>query len=244
VTFDIPDFAVNPFIPCLQRWKGLLCVAGDFETAGGEPSRNMAIWDGEVWRPFPCRGSVYELGTHDGRLVVGGIFRFNEGFHDLTYVYQQDGSEWLAMGSGAGTDREGSYTTPPITAIASWEGSLYLGGHFVHAGWKPANGIARWDGHEYRNPEAAFMFASAPNPAWSGTAIRWFMNDPGPVRLTVYDIRGRRTASLISTALPGGEQSFEWGLVDDHGRAVPPGVYFLRLETEEGSATRRVVVVR
>jgi flagellar hook assembly protein FlgD len=44
--------------------------------------------------------------------------------------------------------------------------------------------------------------------------------------------------------LPKGPQQASWDGTDDGGRSVPPGVYFYRLVTPEGSHTRRMVMVR
>ncbi|MFH1278285.1 MAG: T9SS type A sorting domain-containing protein [Candidatus Eisenbacteria bacterium] len=245
VTYD----EYYPDMEEMTLWNGMIAVAGEFETAGGQPSPHLAFWDGVDWSPLPMpeEGRVTTLGTHRGLLTAGGRFSFfGDGGRrwDRNIVYQWDGSRWWSLGSGIGYGDELPTIPISLTALASWNGSLYIGGSFTAAGGRPAYGIARWDGASYALPEPSLHLALGPNPALSRVTLKWFQDDPGPVDIRVFDIRGRRTASLVTETWPGGYHAYEWGLKGDDGREVAPGVYFVRLETERGSAVRRVVVVR
>jgi hypothetical protein len=59
----------------------------------------------------------------------------------------------------------------------------------------------------------------------------------GRVALEVFDVRGRRIASLVNGARPAGPQSVLWKT-----RAIPAGLYFLRLESGNRTAVRRIAV--
>jgi hypothetical protein len=41
-----------------------------------------------------------------------------------------------------------------------------------------------------------------------------------------------------------GQYETKWGGLDDRGRPVGPGVYFLRLQTAAGTRTQKVILVR
>jgi len=67
---------------------------------------------------------------------------------------------------------------------------------------------------------------------------------PSAVRLSVHDVRGRVVANLRDADLPAGRHSFTWQTRDPHGRRLPSGVYFLRLESPILHETRKLVVIR
>lgn len=60
-------------------------VGGDFHQAGGQPARNVAVWDGSAWGPlgsgvrtiddtYGAQGAATSLALYDGALFVGGDF--------------------------------------------------------------------------------------------------------------------------------------------------------------------------
>jgi hypothetical protein len=49
---------------------------------------------------------------------------------------------------------------------------------------------------------------------------------------------------LSDQRFPAGYSAVRWDGRDDGRRAVPAGVYFVRLRTGEGARTRRVILVR
>jgi hypothetical protein len=90
-------------------------------------------------------------------------------------------------------------------------------------------------------PAQFLMHAPRPNP-WSGTANASFAFDlpaPGEVTLTLHDLAGRIVATSGPAWLPGGRQSLE--LARPRASA---GIYFARLRTPFGTASRPVVLTR
>jgi hypothetical protein len=59
----------------------------------------------------------------------------------------------------------------------------------------------------------------------------------------LYDVRGRTVRRLSAGAEAGGCE-LPWDGRDARGSRVPPGVYFLRLDTEDGWRTERVIIAR
>jgi len=80
--------------------------------------------------------------------------------------------------------------------------------------------------------------AIGPNPAAAGqdATIR-FQVARGPVSLKVYDAGGRLVRTLLEGAPAGEARTVVW-------REAPAGVWFVRLETAEGGATRKLVRLR
>ncbi len=87
--------------------------------------------------------------------------------------------------------------------------------------------------------------AAGPNPFRAGTRISFAVPRPGRVRLSVHDVRGRRVADLWNGPGPAaGRHTVRWDGRDTGGRAVAPGVYFLRLEAGGEFVTRKMVHFR
>ncbi len=64
------------------------------------------------------------------------------------------------------------------------------------------------------------------------------------VSLDVFDPAGRRVRALKRGVMPAGKSLFSWDGKLDSGEQAPSGIYFIKLGTEDGSLTRRVVRVR
>ncbi len=93
-------------------------------------------------------------------------------------------------------------------------------------------------------PRSTYLLQSYPNPARGRVTIRFGLAEAGPVELAVYDLAGRRVATLLEENLPAGERLVSWDCRDNTGRAVPSGVYLYLLSNAEGSLTRRLIIVR
>lgn len=78
-----------------------------------------------------------------------------------------------------------------------------------------------------------------PNPFTDAATIRVVLSSAGPVRLTLYDVRGRSVARLVDEWRPNG--AFEVAL---DGHRLPAGVYFYTLEAEGRRVTQPIVLTR
>jgi hypothetical protein len=92
-----------------------------------------------------------------------------------------------------------------------------------------------------RNATPAFsLHAPYPNPA-SGTAtIDFTLDTESKVSMNVYDVAGRRVATLINNEVhPAGLNT-----VSLNTRQMPTGIYFVKMQTPVKSVTRKITVVR
>jgi hypothetical protein len=55
----------------------------------------------------------------------------------------------------------------------------------------------------------------------------------------VFDTHGRRLRTLLDGWTAAGDHEARWDFRDDRGRAVPAGVYLIRLEVEGRTFTQR-----
>ncbi len=83
----------------------------------------------------------------------------------------------------------------------------------------------------------------APNPFSTSTRIELQLARAADARLVIVDAAGRRLGE-IARSLPAGTASLEWDGRDAAGRALPAGVYFYRLQVDDGVKSGRMLLVR
>jgi predicted outer membrane repeat protein len=93
-------------------------------------------------------------------------------------------------------------------------------------------------------PGATRLLPSAPNPFGDRLWIGFDLARPGRARLTLYDAAGRRLRTILEGRLPAMRHVLAWDGRDDAGRAVPSGVYFLRLSAAGAEETQRLIRIR
>lgn len=76
-------------------------------------------------------------------------------------------------------------------------------------------------------------------PSRTGGTVAFSLSNPGRVSLSVYDVRGRRVATLLNGDLPKGEHR-----ADFNGARISSGVYFAVLRTGGAKQVARIAVLR
>jgi hypothetical protein len=88
-------------------------------------------------------------------------------------------------------------------------------------------------------PERTALEAPAPNPAAGPTLLRYTLAAPSAVALAVYDVLGREVAVLAAGVRPAGSHAVRF-----EPRALPSGVYVVRLRHAGGVEARPLTVTR
>jgi hypothetical protein len=88
------------------------------------------------------------------------------------------------------------------------------------------------------------LSAPRPNPVSGATLIPCSLPQAGRATVRVYDASGRLVSTVFDAVLGAGTTNLSWSPRDHGGRRLPAGIYLLRLNTEGGSAGRRIVVLR
>jgi hypothetical protein len=87
-------------------------------------------------------------------------------------------------------------------------------------------------------------FAASPNPFRGEATLRYRLQSPSAVRLSIYAAHGRRVATLVDLEQGAGFHSAVWSGRNDTGVPVGAGIYFARLEAAGGTQVRKVVLLR
>lgn len=220
-------------------------VGGLFDKMGGEPRHDLAAIDATTglatqWNPTlgPGVGGDYSdvlaLQLQDNTLYAGGFFGSVNGV-TRNYLAAIDATTGALVPDWA-PNPDGS-----IWAMALGPQTVYAGG-----GYERMNGVAVGSIAALPMPSTApaptpsRALAVAPNPAFAATTLRFALAAPAPVSLAVFDVQGRRMATLLKNLLLGaGEHAIP--LVTS---AWPAGCYLARLEAPGIASTRKIVVLR
>lgn len=93
-------------------------------------------------------------------------------------------------------------------------------------------------------PAALSLESNYPNPFNRQTRLDYCLKTPGAIQLKVYNSKGQLVRTLKSGFQAKGEHTCTWDGTDNQGRALGSGVYFLRLSGEQGTATRKLLLLR
>lgn len=83
-----------------------------------------------------------------------------------------------------------------------------------------------------------------PNPVRGMTTFRYSLPVAGPARLTIFAADGSLVRALLDGPARAGANRVVWDGRDGLGRAAPTGLYVFRLDSDAGSLSRKLVVVR
>jgi len=172
----------------------------------------------------------------------GIIYRYYTPTRELRYVWRNYAGGWPTPVNLA--DNEPYYNKPAIEYLGSsvygivycsWYSPVERGAYFDRSDW-----LGVEEGNTRIAPQTGFELASArPNPLSRSTSIAFSLPKSGEVSLAVYDIAGRKVATLAQGTMSAGSHEVSW-----NGAKAPAGVYLYRLSFEGKTLTNRMVVVR
>jgi len=83
-----------------------------------------------------------------------------------------------------------------------------------------------------------------PNPFNPVTRFSVDLPKTTEVEVAVFDVLGRKIASLMSGTHAAGTYNLEWNARDASGMVVPTGMYFLRVSSEEFNASQKIMLMK
>lgn len=90
-------------------------------------------------------------------------------------------------------------------------------------------------------PRVSYLAAPAPNPSIHDVNIQFGLAVGGKVALSIVDVNGRHVRTLVDAKQRPGVLRMRWDGADAAGRAVAPGLYWLRLVAPDRVESRRIV---
>lgn len=224
-----------------------LFVAGYFDSIANVPRTSLAALDATsgavlAWNPSPLRSPdatygpprMHAIASLGHEIYVGGQF---------TGIGGRAWANMAALDDSLGLATEWNPDPREIVWSLYTSGStLYVGGKFRTIGGLPTAGMAAVAFPPLEVPAAPLLALSqsAPNPTRTTAIIHFSLPNPGPVTLEVFDVQGRRVATLLAR---------EPHAAGDHNVLVRAeqwgaGAYFYRLEAAGRTTTRKMLVVK
>ena len=150
----------------------------------------------------------------------------------MRYEYKRGSSGWSTVSGGA------SARSQEVTGLTG--GISYT--FYVRA----VNGVgAGSSASKSATPIDDFALKSNhPNPFNAETLLHYALPKAQRVRLTIYDMLGRKVRTLMDEDHPPGWHQVTWDGRDESGRQVASGIYFYRLQTPEFRKTRKMILLR
>jgi hypothetical protein len=92
-------------------------------------------------------------------------------------------------------------------------------------------------------PEFTTLEPNYPNPFSNSTTFKFALKDPAHVKLTVYNIRGQRVATVVDKEMKPGFYDIPWTPTDGHHK-LANGIYFYRLEAGDKTFVKKMMIMR
>jgi hypothetical protein len=222
-------------------------VGGSFTGIGGQARNHLASLDpspptgaATSWNPAAADDppGVGVLVADGPTIYVGGQF---------TSMNGQVRNSIAALNAATGSAFDwnpNSNDNAVVNALAVSGGTVYVGGSFDNFGDRPQYGLAAITEAIVSVPEAHAaasleLAQNRPNPAGTSTLIEFMLPTAAPVTLAVFDLLGRRVASLLEGEMrPAGANRVRF-----RPAGLAGGLYLYRLEALGRAVTRKMIVI-
>jgi predicted GH43/DUF377 family glycosyl hydrolase len=202
------------------------------------------------WDPFLGMMSVLRYDGSYYMFYTGGVVDEEQVDVAIGCATSDDGTAWTrptpsgpVFTPGAPGAWDDSSVIQPVLMTTSAEFVMWYGGSDDGAAFSTgvATSALTVAAPDFTGTRLARIF---PNPFNPQTTIFLTLKESEWVSLGIYDLAGKRTAVLVARELTAGTHSFVWRGRDTQGRAAPSGMYIVRLETDSGVETRKVMLAR
>ncbi len=100
------------------------------------------------------------------------------------------------------------------------------------------------DGDDPSVKYATKLGQNYPNPFNPNTTIKFSLRTRSHVTINVYDVSGRLVRNLVDGVLDKGDHQANWKGINGSGANVASGVYFYKMNTNDFSETKKMILLR
>jgi hypothetical protein len=93
-------------------------------------------------------------------------------------------------------------------------------------------------------PETNSLGLNYPNPFNPETTIPYTVTNNAQVSITIYDIMGRKVATLVNQKRMPGTYTTRWNGVAENGDKVASGVYIVRMSINNRIYSRKILLLK
>ena len=226
------------YLTPLDFWRPITGIR-EADTDGNPLTQSDPSWEplNAFTPPFPA----YISGHATFAGTAAAVFQDFFGTDAITHTFGTDDPLY--------TGGPRTYHSFSEAAIENARSRIYLG---VHWQFDADDGVAAGSalGHFVYGSilrPAAVPFADRAlvmeRPGGSQMAAEYELAAPGPVRIVVMDVQGRRLATLVDGFQTSGRHTVVWDGRDEGGAFQASGVYFARVQGQGIAGTRKLLVV-
>ncbi|KPL03996.1 MAG: hypothetical protein AMJ90_02500 [candidate division Zixibacteria bacterium SM23_73_2] len=193
-------------------------------------------------------------GIPGGRITISGVVYFEAGLpwsDETVYLYEYESGIQISRTDSTLTDEMGIYQ---FNVLMGKKYCVFMdiskGMYCFDPLLTDTSGInfkppkVEVEEEEEAVPENFALFQNYPNPFNPYTTIRFALPRDCEVKLEVYNIVGQKVRTLAFGFFPKGVRQMEWDGKNQNGEDVSTGIYFYKIEAEEYSDIKTMVLLR
>jgi hypothetical protein len=186
--------------------------------------------------------------TSHPTLIWNGAQSSNTGRKVRYTVYWSESPDFAPADSGgAGFDTTYTFASGPLRVHHTYHWRVRAFDQNGRECWSSPDGGASFYVREEGSPDSPLTspwLCVNPNPGKENANIVFHLPIGGDVTLRAFDVAGREVTRKLWKGVNAGTYVRTWEARDDTGRLLPPGAYWLQLQTAVGVKTSRWTLVR
>ncbi len=204
--------------------------------------------DGDTLWTRTYGGTSYDYGysvqecVEGGFIIAGGTSSFGAGDSNVYLIKTDaDGDTLWTKTYGGTSDDWGEFVQECAGGgfiIAGWTSSFGAGENDVYLIRISETGVEEETGN--RHKAIGISLEVYPNPSFGNAVIKYGLPERANMTLRLYDISGRLVKSLYSGIQEKGYYTINVGAYHD----TPAGIYFIKLETNNYKATKKLTILK
>jgi hypothetical protein len=105
-------------------------------------------------------------------------------------------------------------------------------------------GVTEMPGSEDNRPTEFSLSQNYPNPFNPETYIEFGLSKASHVKIDIFNIVGQKVKTLVDEEMQPGKYVADWDGKDEKGTAVSSGIYFYRMEADDFSDMKKMLLVK
>ena len=107
-----------------------------------------------------------------------------------------------------------------------------------------ASGVREIHGSEDTRPSEFSLSRNYPNPFNPITNIEFSLSKAAHVKIDIFNIVGQRVRTLVDEEMKSGRYVADWDGKDEQGNSVSSGIYFYRMQADDFSDMKKMLLVK
>ena len=241
--------AIAPVAGCMMTWIYDSCDPIDpipvFEIHGTDD--DVTWWEGadeifnDGWGPWESVDTTFNFWTQ-----LNGCTDFT--MDTLPDINTSDGSYVISHKNTNGVNNNEVWLYEVVNGGHDWPGAY--GNMDINSSeeiWNfftnfIDNSLGITNKNEIQKPNIFLLQQNYPNPFNPVTALQYYLPQKSFVNITIYDILGREIKNLVNETQQTGYRSVIWSATNNQHNSVASGVYLYRIQAEDYSQTRKMVL--